>query len=559
MHPSSELAALYIEELIALGVTYFCIAPGSRSSPLVLACAQHPEAQTFVHFDERGLGFHAVGAASALQKPVCLIVTSGTAVGNLLPAVMEAHAGKIPLLILSADRPAELKDCGANQTCEQREIFAKYCNFAFELPAPSLDSSENFIATTLSLAVHKTLYPNAGPVHINCIFKEPLVYSYTPRLLAKPSQKKAPLEYGICRQSLHTWEKILNNKEKGIIILGSLPATTDLEAIFHLSKKLKWPIFADILSQGRCYPNQTTLIPFYDPILKTHPSLKPDCILHIGDRLVSGILQEYLSSHQEIPHLQLTSHTERQDPGHLVTHQITASIPLFCQALHIEESSKEEAWLLSWKELSSLIGTFLHEFFAKAPVCGSKFFFELGSYLPSTCGLFIGNSLPIRDAEHFFFPQAGSPPIFGQRGVSGIDGNIARMAGTAEQLHKHMIGVIGDQTFLHDLNSLSQLTKLNFPVTLLVLNNQGGRIFSALPVQKKAPHLIDPFFAAAHSYRFEHAAHLFHLPYLRSCDQWQELLKCPQSALIEIPICPEEEKNVREELSKELLRSFARI
>ncbi len=557
MRPSSELnadfAALYIEALVALGVTYFCIAPGSRSSPLVLALAENEQAETFVHFDERGLGFHALGAAAASRIPTGILVTTGTAVANLLPAIMEAHEDKIPLIILTADRPPELQRCGANQTCDQQEIFSQYCRFTTELPAPAPEISEHFISSTLSLAVHKALYPTPGPVHINCVFREPLIQNRSRIILPKTFKKKAPLEYAIPQEDKQEWEEILRSHRKGVIVLGSLPSTQDLSAVFALAEKLQMPILSDILSQGRCYGKHPNLIPFYDSLLKAYPFLKADCILHIGDRLVSNILQEWLSSHTDTPYLQLTTHSNRQDPCHQVTHQITNPIASFCQSLDLPDMPENASWLSSWRELSSQVTSILKEFFATSAFTGSKFFFELEQELPSHLGLFIGNSLPIRDAEHFFFPHEKRAPLFGQRGVSGIDGNIARIAGTAQKLEKKMVGIIGDQTFLHDINSLSQLSKLSYPVLLIVLNNCGGRIFSALPVQKKFPHLIDHFFAASHNYHFEHAAHLFHLPYLRATDRWKDILSYPDSAVLEIPIDPEEEKLCREQLGRELM------
>ena len=167
--------SLIVEELLRQGIEYFCIAPGSRSGPLTVAIARNPKAKSFVHFDERGLAFHALGYISAANKPAVIISTSGTAVANFFPAVVEASKKKLPLIILTADRPLELRKTGANQTIEQSEIFGEYVRFRSDLPCPDLKISPEFILTTIDQAVFRANGELRGPAHLNCMFREPLV------------------------------------------------------------------------------------------------------------------------------------------------------------------------------------------------------------------------------------------------------------------------------------------------------------------------------------------------------------------------------------------------
>ncbi|MCA9399406.1 MAG: 2-succinyl-5-enolpyruvyl-6-hydroxy-3-cyclohexene-1-carboxylic-acid synthase, partial [Candidatus Omnitrophica bacterium] len=167
-------ASLIIEELIRCGVDYFCISPGSRSTPLAVAVANHKKARSFIHFDERGSAFHALGYAAAAKKAACVITTSGTAVANLFPAVIETAKKKLPLIILTADRPPELRFTGANQTIDQVKIFGDYTNWFFDMPAPSTDCAPEFILTSIDQAVAKANGYPKGPVHLNCMFREPL-------------------------------------------------------------------------------------------------------------------------------------------------------------------------------------------------------------------------------------------------------------------------------------------------------------------------------------------------------------------------------------------------
>ncbi|MBS0620421.1 MAG: 2-succinyl-5-enolpyruvyl-6-hydroxy-3-cyclohexene-1-carboxylic-acid synthase [Verrucomicrobia bacterium] len=490
-----------IDTLVQLGVTHFCFAPGSRSTPLVLALAEHPKASRLSHFDERGLGFYALGVAKAKRAPVALIVTSGTAVANLLPAVMEASLDRIPLILLTADRPPELRACGANQTCDQVKLFGAYVRFEIDLD-PAVP--ERYLSALLSQAVSMASYPPKGPVHINCMFREPFDRGKQVEILAveviPPEMRSQP-------SILSEWKERLAIQERGVILVGSSPHLP-VQEIFSLAETLQWPIFADILSPIRSEPDHPTRITHFDPILKSDPSLTASALIQFGNRFVSKTLGEWIQKQSLDFYLHVTDHPDLQDPLHRITHRIYAHTSSL-----IPDSKPMDTWLSFWKEKDLAIQEGLERFFEeRSDLSEPSLVRSIARQITSEWALFLGNSMPIRDANQFFNPQKGCGPIFGNRGASGIDGNIATAVGIANGCKRPTFALIGDQTFLHDLNSLALLKKAEFPVVLCVVNNGGGGIFSFLPIAKQTEH-FEELFAASHNLSFKSAAELFGLPY----------------------------------------------
>lgn len=511
-----------IEQLIQQGVTYFCLAPGFRSTPLVLALAEHPSAEVFVHFDERGLGFHALGYAKATRKAAALIVTSGTAVGNLYPAVMEASSCNLPLLILTADRPADLREVGANQTCDQVKFFGNYVRFSFDLPAPSEFLPDRFLATTVA---HALFCAKDGPVHLNCAFPEPFWKNRN-----VPFIPESPCIYDCTNSSislpiLEKWKNLLDRAEKGLIVVGELHSTQPHTPLLELAEKLQWPILGDILSGLRTLGTQAATIRYWEEILQNEAALSADVILHIGGRYVSKKLLECMKA----PVLHISSHVQRCDPKHQVTNRLICDPLQFCEQILPHLDQRTHNWLSQWKNWEKEVETALWTFFSEeSPLTEPGLFRMLPDSFPA---LFIGNSMPIRDANRFFFPKGITGPIFANRGLSGIDGNIATCTGIAATTP--LIAIMGDQTALHDLNSLALLPKCTYPLTLVILNNGGGGIFSLLALPQKE-HIIETCFAGAHAYTFEKAAALFDIPYACVQQTSQILPFLGKTALIEV-------------------------
>lgn len=518
---------LLIEQLIASGVHTFCVAPGSRSTPLALAIARHAK-ESIVHFDERSLGFYALGLAKATKKNVALLVTSGTAVGNLLPAVMEASNDHVPLILLTADRPAELRDCSANQTIDQVKIFSNFVRYEADLPLCDPGFSTSYLASIAAHACFCARAPRPGPVHLNCMLREPFTQSSH-----RESMRSIAIgELTPSSESIQEWVERLACVEKGWIILGAFPHDVEIEPYLNLAQTLNWPIYADVLSQCRTCP-VSHLITHMDLIVKTGVEESPEAILHFGGPALSKSIHLFLKNHPPPLYLHISDHPTLLDPHSLLTHRLYASARSFAkqlsQALPVATKTK---WLSFWQEANEAVLHQLDAFFSHHSVLTEPSLIrEVASLAAGKAALFLANSMPIRDADAFLPRLKSLLPLFGNRGVSGIDGNIATAAGIAHGLNKPLIALLGDLTFLHDINALSLLKKI--PLCLLIINNQGGGIFSFLDVSQQKEEVFEKFFSASHTLHFSHAAALFDIAYRQTTTS--DGLKSALTAFIEKP------------------------
>ncbi|HSX38830.1 MAG TPA: 2-succinyl-5-enolpyruvyl-6-hydroxy-3-cyclohexene-1-carboxylic-acid synthase [Chlamydiales bacterium] len=514
-----------IDQLICQGIDRFCIAPGSRNTPLVIAAAEHPLAKTMVHYDERGIGFYALGFGKGAKKPAALICTSGTALGNLLPSVMEAHHSETPIILLTADRPIELRDCGANQTTDQVKIFSHFVRWQIDIP-PGI--AENAIRSFAAQGTFHAMQNPKGPVQINCQFREPL-YASPPKL-----QKNSPLQF--CSAHL-TPSPIQTDAKRGVILIGEIGS--DPRPILKLASRLQWPVFADLLSNARSYPSFEQ-IRHFDWLIESNPSLRPEFTLHFGKRMTSKKILNWPAT------LHVSPSPFLQDPTRSLKARLQCDIAAFCETFTAET---DPSYLASWKEKDAEIDSLLEEAFHQTsfPFTEAHAMRKIGEILPKTHAVFLGNGMPIRDADHFLFPQK-CLGFFANRGLSGIDGNIATAAGLSDALDAPLLAFLGDQACLYDLNSLPLIAKTRHPVTLIVSNNFGSGIFSHLPISKW-PH-FETYMASSHSWQFAHGAKMFSLPYLPF-----DKIVFEHSALIEL--VTDRKENFR--FQCELLQRFERV
>jgi 2-succinyl-5-enolpyruvyl-6-hydroxy-3-cyclohexene-1-carboxylate synthase len=449
---------------------------------LAIAAKEHLEAKCVVHFDERGLGFYAMGCSKGSQKPTVLITTSGTAVANLVPSCMEAYHSKTPLILLTADRPQELRQCGANQTTEQMKLFSGITHWQMDL-SPHLD--EKTVRSITVQAVFHSL-EKSGPVQLNCPFQEPL-YEPSPFSKGHPvpltlSQKIAP-------------PLIEEKSQKGVILLGG--NILDPKPVLALAERLKWPVFADILSNARRTPTKEQIRHFHF-ILQSEKVLEPEYILYFGDGFLS---KHILNFGKKAKMILVSPFSDLQDPSRRISHRVVSDIEPFCKTF--QSPPMDSNWLESWQELDTLFHDWIEDHFDSPWTEAHSM-----RHLPSQNPIYLANSMSIRYADQFFFPE-NCPLIFANRGVSGIDGNIASLCGLSDALNSPITAFIGDQTALHDLNSFSLLKEK--PILLIISNNFGGGIFDYLP-SKNSP-FLNSVFAASHAWNFEWIAKMFHLPY----------------------------------------------
>ncbi len=554
-------AELIIEELCRWGVEYFCLAPGARSAPLALTLAGQPRAKKIIHFDERGLGYYALGCAAASKTPVAVITTSGTAAANLLPAVVEASKKKLPLIILTADRPVERQKTGAHQTIQQQNIFGEHCRFFFDFPAPGQDVPAEFVLTTVDQAVYMSRQSRPGPVHLNCPYREPLVeksssaispsYRNTVRTWRKSGRPFSVYERYIKQLPEKTFaaaaEKI-NRIKRGVILCGKLNSDTERDAVKKLAGRLKWPVFPDIVSGLRTGDQDITLIPYYDLMMLSPRSslfqqglLSCDGILHLGGRLTSKRCSEWVKGLKPDHYIMVLNHPLRHDPFHNVTLRLETSAEHFCRGvLPLIKERKSSSWWGLCNKYKDLVHKKLDAYLKESrEITEPALARTLSGLLPSGSGLFLANSMPLRIMD-MYADDSGAKVIVGaNRGASGIDGTLASAAGFAEGLRKPVTLLIGDQAFLHDLNSLPLLAQSTQPVICVILNNFGGGIFSFLPLSQYKEH-VEKYFAASHQWTFNHAAEMFGCDYAQPrtmaqfTDAYQNALKRNRSACIEM-------------------------
>lgn len=525
-------SSLIIEELVRCGVEYFCIAPGSRSAPLTVAAARHPKAKHCVHYDERGLAFHALGYACAHKKPVVLICTSGTAGANFYPALIEASKKKVPLIVLSADRPPELRQTGAVQSIDQVGLFGKYVKFSFDLPCPDKNIQPAFVLTTVDQAVFQAVRNPSGVVHLNCMFRDPLapigtgedfkLYLQSIKVWIKGDQPYSCYTHTQTSLPDHEFKAIAQRLEgikNGLIVAGKVGSEVDQKMVLALAKRLGWPVFADASSGLRLGSMEAGVIHYFDQILavpKFAAKLKFDGVLHLGGRMTSKRYYEFVSGLALKDYIMVLNHPLRNDPGHQVSLRIEAPVRIFGEAVakHVK-ARKRSALLRTLARADRTADVAIEKILVSKKELNAVYAARLISQnIPAGSGLFLGNSMPVRDIDFYGDFKGSEVVVHGNRGASGIDGNVASAVGLSVGMDKPVTVLIGDVALLHDLNSLSMAKGLKHPVVIVVVNNDGGAIFSFLPIARSRD-VFERFFTTPHGLSFKEAAAMFGLPYVK--------------------------------------------
>ncbi len=475
-------ASNLIHGLVAGGVMHAVISPGSRSTPLALACLQHSGLKTWVQVDERCAAFFALGLAKTCRQPVILICTSGSAPANWFPAVIEADMGAVPLILLSADRPAELRNCGANQSIDQARLFGGHVRAFHELPAADAQPEMlRYLRTLIAQVIDQCRWPLPGPVHVNVPLREPLV----PAGPLPPVAEIAPVVVSHPRLSLPPEEGATRARElagrKGLIICGWGEHGSGFpDAVAALAGKLGCPVLADPLSGLRFGGHDmSAVLCRYDAFLRrssVHESLRPDWVLRFGAMPVSKTLQQFLSAQSGTPHIVVDAQGRWPDPLHLATRLVRADPAVLCRQLAAEiESAAPSSWLAAF-QAEELRAADLAWQNAPLEAAVAQSIVDL---LPAGSTLFSGNSMAIRDLDAYSGSSDKSLRIIGNRGASGIDGNVSTALGLAAGGSQPVVALLGDLAFYHDMNGLLAARGLN--VVFIVINNGGGGIFEYLP------------------------------------------------------------------------------
>lgn len=573
----------FIHELAQQGVRHAVISPGSRSTPITLACVKHPSIKTHVHIDERCAGFFALGLAQQSTRPVLLICTSGTAVANWYPAVIEASYSKTSLILLSADRPQELQNCGANQTINQQQMFGHHVRY-FQ-PVNTLDSDPESIRLLSDSAVQKSYHPLPGPVHLNLPFAEPLLpetsdgHSTDEQLLPITqeiieSQTQHPQTPSREATQRHDIESLLNliKQGDGLIICGRDHYAQDFAAsIMLLADQIRTPVLADPLSRLRFGPHdKKPLIYNCDSIFRSQKvqRLRPDWILRFGTFPISKSLADYLSQ-QHCDCILVEAHGQNLDPVHTCLQIVQANASDICQQLVTRVNKNTSGKLLQQLRImddicQQVIASHIQQLtdLDEALICH-----ELLNQCPDDCLLFSGNSMPIRDINSFVTGHDHGHKnieLVCNRGASGIDGNLSSFAGhMAHDQSRPAIAMLGDLTFYHDMNGLLKLRELSldgYNGTVIILNNNGGGIFSYLPQQNLCD--FEPYWLTSTDLDFKHAAQLYSLKHYAVSNRRQlnqaltESLKRKRVDIIEITLQPEASVKIHRQLWQQIIHQL---
>ncbi|MFM5156455.1 2-succinyl-5-enolpyruvyl-6-hydroxy-3-cyclohexene-1-carboxylic-acid synthase [Aeromonas veronii] len=510
-------SSLLLEELFRLGVRDIALAPGSRSAPLTMAAAAHQGFRRHLHFDERGLGFMALGLAKGGNRPVAVIMTSGTAVANLWPAVAEAQLTGVPLIILSADRPHELIDNGANQAIDQQGIFGRYPVYQQNLPSPTPTIPAAFVLSSVDQALAKqALTP--GVVHFNCMYPEPL---YPGEHYQDFSDYLAPLgdwlgshkPWSPWQQSEPTcppqaeWENF--RQQRGIVVAGRITDPNQAQTAAALAEQLGWPLLADLQSQIRF--DSRNLI-HMDMALNDSEFVaelgRAEVLLQFGARLVSKRLGQFIKQHSWQDYWLVDPQPARLDPDYRLRNRLLCSASAFAAAHPVTTQAPWHTLAELQHNASQQIAAAC-EHFSELGVCH-----RLNRLIEGQ--LFVGNSMPARLMDMLGETGKGPSRVMTNRGASGIDGLIATAYGFAQSIEQDSDEpttlLLGDLSALHDLNSLALLSKASRPLVVILLNNDGGSIFRMLPVPTEGE-LLESYYRLPHGLSFEHAAAMFGLAY----------------------------------------------
>lgn len=511
-------ASVLAESLVTLGLETVVICPGSRSAPLAIAFAEHPQLDAIPVLDERSAAFLALGRARASHRPVVLICSSGTAGANFYPAVIEAKESGVPLLVITADRPPELRQCHAGQAIDQVGLFARYPLWEAELALPELNLQLlQYLRQTAQQAWQQASH--GGPVHLNQPLREPL----SP---IADSQTQAWVEqhwpgdrfFTALRQTapIATLQQPLPDlPTNGVIVAGPIaPAQPDrfVGAIARLSQHLGWPVLSDAATPLRQAADRIPLlISGYDFILRPphwRSVLRPEAVLQIGELPTSKELRLWLAE-QDCPRWIVSPRPENFDPLHGFSQRLAATPEeLVISAAIAPVTDYSRKWQEAETTVQAAIAQKLETTHRLTEPLVARL---LSQHLPPKTPVFVANSTPIRDLEWFWLANNQRRSLYCNRGANGIDGTLSTAIGIAHR-NQPAVLITGDLSLLHDSNGFLHRPQLQGHLTIVLVDNSGGGIFELLPIRQCGPS-FEPFVATPQSVDFATLARAYGVDY----------------------------------------------
>ncbi len=479
----------FVDALASLGLEHAWISPGSRSTPLALAFASHPSIADHVHLDERSAAFYALGMAKATRRPVALVCTSGTAAAEYHPAAAEARQARVPLLLLTADRPPELRDTGAPQTIDQAGLYGPSVKWFHDAGPPVPDAA--FFRTAPALAARawaEACDPPAGPVHLNFRFRDPLHPETVPGDAPDPGPLAAPrYRRGVLAPDDATVAELgeVVAGRAALIVCGPQADPALPAAVADLAAAGEYPVVADALSGLRAGPHRQDAVLGYGGPLAGAGWLdraRPDAIVRFGAWPTSKPLFRWLAEHPEVPQV-VVDPAGWRDPGASASLVVRADPAATASALAKSLASPAPpGWAEQWMEADRRAGRALVAGIAAAgfptePAVAAA----LGRALPAGATLWAASSMPVRDVDSFLGRRPEPLRVLANRGANGIDGFVSSGFGSALASEGPHYLLAGDLSVLHDLTGLATAARLAIPATLVVVDNDGGGIFHFLP------------------------------------------------------------------------------
>jgi len=511
----------FADELARCGLVDVCTSPGSRSTPLVLALVRERRLRATSHLDERAGGFFAVGAAKASGRPAALACTSGTAAANYLPAVVEAFESATPLLVLTADRPPELRDVGAGQAIDQVKLYGRAAKWYLEVDdAPATPERLRWIRQLACRAFWTAVEGRPGPVHLNFAFREPLVAGgplpagedgrpggrpWLDRVVAPPPAAGA----------LAPLLREIERRPRALVVAGRLASGG--EDVAHFAARCRIPLLADPLSGAR----RGEAIAHYDALLRVPAWARehaPELVIRAGDLPTSKPLREWLAGLAGTRQIALDPHLVLQDPTATVGLSVPVDPGTACRALERERVPQAPpGWLESWRDADDAAREAMGEVLGGERLSEPNVAAALGARLDGGATLVVASSMPVRDAETLLVTKHSPPRVLANRGANGIDGTVSTAFGVAAASAGPVVLLTGDVALAHDLGGLVAARRLGLRLVVVVVDNDGGGIFHFLPVAGETD-AFEEHVATPHGLDFAHAAALYGLAFERPAD-----------------------------------------
>lgn len=553
----TKYMANFVDELIANGLEHVVISPGSRSTPLALTFLEREELEDWIIVDERSAAFFALGLAKQTETPVVLVCTSGTAAANYFPAIVEAYHSYVPLLILTADRPHELRLVDAPQAIDQQKMYGTYVVHYDELALPEQTETALRYVRQRAASSFRLGQSKQRPVHLNIPLREPLLPDFSdltvwerPEGIEANVYPQMETEQLLTESSVENLIELLTSGQRGLLVCGPQTSLESAKALVELAQTFKLPLLADPLSQVRNIgATDVEIISTYDAILRTkvlRERLKPEFVIRFGAMPVSKVYRFFIEeAHEATQYIVSPMIHYKEQTGKKMHFIHTGPVQFVEQMLKAKKSepSTNKTWITLWMgyneraktELLKTTNTYLSE--------GSAVVHLQAALARANHRIFIANSMAIRDFDTFYLDTTQVTKLYANRGVNGIDGVVSTALGVAAT-GKPVVLFIGDLSLYHDLNGLMTGNQYELPLTIVLMNNNGGGIFSFLP--QRHDKNFEKLFGTPLDIDFSYAAKLYNADYhhVKTVEEYQDVLKIalekPRCTLIEVQTNREE-------------------